>query len=328
VLAAHLFLRSWPRRLVFVGLSVAIPILANGVRAYGIIMLAHLSDYRIAIDVDHVLYGFVFLAFVTLCLLGIAALLRDRDGPAEAAPAGPTADSQELRQRPTPRYTLATQAVWSGVAVAVVLLAQAWAAAAKEAPADLTPALLLPEAAAPWQAVANGEPAWKPRFHGNDVTLQGAYRLGDDQVDLYVAYYGYQREGAEAIGDMNDLVGAARQWRTVQLRQAEGRIKGRDHPYVRMLLANRGDSYVVWYWYRVGGENTNSQPFGKLLELKALMTSGEQSASVIAIGSRVSEDAQRTDALLEAFLDQNLNSDGTLFRFGSARAGTGAAASP
>src|SRR3546814_1680397 len=45
-LAAYLFLRSWRRRLFFIALSVVVPIAANGIRAYGIILLAHLSDYR------------------------------------------------------------------------------------------------------------------------------------------------------------------------------------------------------------------------------------------------------------------------------------------
>src|SRR3546814_20295136 len=40
VLTAYLFFRPWPRRLLFVALSVAVPIVANGIRASGIIMLA------------------------------------------------------------------------------------------------------------------------------------------------------------------------------------------------------------------------------------------------------------------------------------------------
>src|SRR3546814_20816354 len=48
VLTAYLFFRSWPRRLLFVALSVAVPIVATGIRAYGIIMLAPLGGYELA----------------------------------------------------------------------------------------------------------------------------------------------------------------------------------------------------------------------------------------------------------------------------------------
>jgi hypothetical protein len=62
--------------------------------------------------------------------------------------------------------------------------------------------------------------------------------------------------------------------------------------------------------------------------LKALVTGGTRAAAMIAIGSRVSEDVQRTDALLGAFLDQNLKSDGTLVRAERSRANPGTSVSP
>jgi exosortase A len=313
VLAAHLFLRSWPRRLLFVGLSIVIPILANGIRAYSIIMLAHLTDYRTAGEFDHVLYGFLFLGIVTVSLLGLAALLRDRHGPDAGAPAVADVDDRLQRQRPTSKGGVPAQAAYGGAALALIFLAQAWTAVVKEPPVAPVPALLLPHVTAPWQTAADGEPGWQPDFHGHDLALQGSYRLGSDQVDLRVAYYSHQREGAEAISDMNNLVGAGKQWRALQVRRATIPVRGKEHPYVRMLLGGRGDSYIVWYWYRVGGQSTSSRMFGKLLELKTLL-GGDRAASVVAIGSRVSADAQRTEALLGAFLNQHLNSDGTLVR--------------
>src|SRR3546814_19312331 len=62
-------------------LSVVVPIAANGIRAYGIILLAHPRDYRLAVHVDHVLYGLDFLIIVTLLLLGLLVPLRARASP-------------------------------------------------------------------------------------------------------------------------------------------------------------------------------------------------------------------------------------------------------
>lgn len=324
VLAAHLFITSWPRRLFFIGLSISIPLVANGIRAYGIVILAHLTDYRTAADFDHVLYGFVFLGVITLSVLGLAALLRDRRGPGAAFQADTTASPQ--RQGLSPMGTLATQAACCSALIAVVFVAQAWTAAAREAPEILTPVLVLHDPAAPWQTVPDSEAGWKPRFQGSDVTLQRSFRLGSSQVDLHVAYYAYQREGAEAISDVTNFAGA-KQWRVLNVRRAETMVRGEEHPYVRMLLASRSDSYVVWYWYRIGGQNTNSRILGKLLEARTLL-SGDRAASIVAIGSRVSSDVQETDALLADFLNQTLNSDGTLIRLGRSPAIVGEAASP
>lgn len=328
ILAAYLFFRSWPRRLLFVGLSVVVPILANGIRAYGIVILAHLSDYRLAVDVDHVLYGFVFLGVVTLTLLGLATLLRDRYGAPEPAPAGPEgAAGQGGRRRRLTAHALPIQAIYGSIAIALVLFVQAWTAMAKEAPAETIATLYPPEAGASWTAT-DAAPPWAPRFHGNDVTLRRSYRLGDEQVDLHVAYYAYQREGAEAISDLNTLVGPGKEWQALHLTQTEAEVAGRTHPYFRMLIRSGDETYVLWYWYWIDGRNTNSRIFGKLLELKALVTGGTRAAAMIAIGSRVSEDVQRTDALLGAFLDQNLKSDGTLVRAERSRANPGTSVSP
>lgn len=323
VLTAYLFFRSWPRRLFFVALSVVVPIVANGIRAYGIVMLAHLSGHEIAVDVDHVVYGFVFLGIVTVILLGLAALLRDRHGPSEPDAPEPAASSRRPARTP-----LAAQALSAGAAIAVIFLAQGWAAVARQAPAEPAPLPSLPQVAAPWLPATEGAPGWSPRFHGSDVTLQGSYRLGDARVDLHVAYYARQREEAEAISDLNVLLGAGRDWRAQDLTRATVQVAGTSHPYVRMNLIRGNDSYVVWYWYWIDGQRTNSRILGKLLEVKAAMLGGDPAAAMIAIASRVSEDVQRTEALLGTFLNHTLDGDGTLVRLDSSRAPAGTAKAP
>ena len=59
-LFAYLNYRSTRRRLVFMGVSIVVPILANWLRAYMIVMLGHLSGNTIAVGVDHLIYGWLF----------------------------------------------------------------------------------------------------------------------------------------------------------------------------------------------------------------------------------------------------------------------------
>lgn len=85
-LYAYLNLRSAPRKLLFVGISLCFPILANIVRVYGIILIAYWTDMEHAAGADHLIYGWFFFAFVLVCLLGIGELVRDRFiEPEEAA---------------------------------------------------------------------------------------------------------------------------------------------------------------------------------------------------------------------------------------------------
>ena len=72
VLVAGVAYRSWKRRILFLLLSIFLPIVANAIRAYGIVVLAYISGNSIATGVDHVIYGFVFFSLITGILLTVA----------------------------------------------------------------------------------------------------------------------------------------------------------------------------------------------------------------------------------------------------------------
>jgi exosortase len=62
-LFAYLTYQSLKRRLIFVALSIIVPVIANWARAYMIVMLGHLSGNKLAVGVDHLIYGWVFSAW-------------------------------------------------------------------------------------------------------------------------------------------------------------------------------------------------------------------------------------------------------------------------
>ena len=78
-LFAYLSYRSPIRRAAFVAASLAVPIVANWVRAYMIIMLGHLTSNRLAVGADHLIYGWVFFGVVMVLLFWIGAKWREDD---------------------------------------------------------------------------------------------------------------------------------------------------------------------------------------------------------------------------------------------------------
>ena len=58
------FYRSWPRRIAFCLAALAVPIVANGFRALGIVYLGHVLGSAEAAAVDHLLYGYIFFSIV------------------------------------------------------------------------------------------------------------------------------------------------------------------------------------------------------------------------------------------------------------------------
>jgi len=70
--ACVIYRGAW-RRALFVAVCVVVPVVANGFRALGIVLLGHLRGSAAAGAVDHVVYGWLFfsLVIVLLLLLGL-----------------------------------------------------------------------------------------------------------------------------------------------------------------------------------------------------------------------------------------------------------------
>lgn len=79
-LYAYLQYRSYWRRGAFIALAIIVPIIANGVRAFGIILIAHLTNNEYAVGIDHLIYGWLFFGFVMLLLFSFGRWFSD-EGP-------------------------------------------------------------------------------------------------------------------------------------------------------------------------------------------------------------------------------------------------------
>ena len=84
-LYALVMYRSALRRAVFIGVSIVVPIIANGFRALGIVALGHYLGSAEAVEADHVLYGWVFFSIVILILIVLGLPFRE-DQRQPAAP--------------------------------------------------------------------------------------------------------------------------------------------------------------------------------------------------------------------------------------------------
>ena len=78
---SHLNFNATYKKVGFVVFSLVLPIAANIVRIFGIIVIGYLSDMEHAVGADHLVYGWFFFAFVIICLLGVGELVRDKTEP-------------------------------------------------------------------------------------------------------------------------------------------------------------------------------------------------------------------------------------------------------
>ncbi len=85
VLYACMIYRSPAKRVLFIGASIVIPIIANGFRGLGIVALGHVLGSAEAAAVDHVLYGWIFFSIVIMLLILAGLPFREDGGPAPAS---------------------------------------------------------------------------------------------------------------------------------------------------------------------------------------------------------------------------------------------------
>lgn len=266
--------RFWKRAL-FVLLAVAVPILANGLRAYMIVMIAHLSDMKLALGVDHFVYGWVFFGIVMLLLFWLGSFWRD---------APPTASSDAtaaLPARPLPRAALAASVLAVVGVAAAGPLYTAWL----ERPGAVAgaPALELPGSASGWSRSTMPLTPWQPHYGGTAASRYEVYRNGERAVALYVGYYRNQRQGAELVNSTNVMVVQKHPvWANVgEIGRSE--VFGGEAIKLRETrLRSAAQRLLVWDWFWISGNHFRSPYLAKLhLARDKLLGRGDDAAAII-----------------------------------------------
>ena len=185
VLYACLIYRSPWRRAAFMLAACIVPVIANGFRALGIVVLGHLLGSARAAVADHILYGWLFFSLVIL-LLTLAGLPFRQDGePAPRRPAG--------AGDPASRFSSLLAA---GLVVAAVAIGPALAAALDRAGAAL-PELTLPGFAPAPDCIAGPAEPGRQRFTCDGMILTAMLQVFPPRANPGTLIAARRRAGAE-----------------------------------------------------------------------------------------------------------------------------------
>jgi EpsI family protein len=222
-----------------------VPVFANSGRAYMIVMIAHLSDMKLALGIDHYIYGWVFFGIVMMLLFWIGSFWREDDQPEP----GPL----QLNMSPPVAATGAGPAARSFLPVAVVALAVAglWPAYAhwlESRPLPEMPALQV-EAAGGWQPGV-AFTTWVPHWIGADRQLRRSYTQAGRDVLLELNYYVTQRQGAELINSQNYMIKQKDPaWSNVGETVVTVQIGGKTRQVRQAKMrGSNGQRLLVWQW--------------------------------------------------------------------------------
>jgi exosortase A len=292
-LFAGVTFRTWRRRVAFVGLSVVVPIVANSLRVYAIILIAYFVGNEGAAGVDHVLFGWAFFSMITLILLAIGGAMAERGGvlPA-AAPRRPMAGAGSLLASRTLIGIVLT--------LAPVFVVVAYADRTDRPPLFLPVRLAVPEAGGDWRQAKAARDPLPPAFAGPSAQLDAAYDGEGGKVYLHIGYYLRERRGAQAVGFGHTFIPEG--W-TASARDQRSATLGDDNISVQVVRAVSGRrARLIWYWYWVDGQFTGNPYVAKLLEAKARLLGGRRAAAIIAAAIDDGESAADAEKSLAAFL--------------------------
>jgi exosortase A len=307
-LFAYLNYQSTTKRVVFMLISLLVPIIANWLRAYMIVMIGHLSGNELAVGVDHLVYGWVFFGII----IGLMFFIGARWAEPDAELPGPDA-AEGVATRP--------QAGWAVAAtiVALVVGTQAWAWRLDHGDAGAGPRLALQASADGWQSDAQASLPWQPAFMGPGTIAQARFSRSsgataqEQQVYVWTGYYRNQGMDSKLVSSVNTLVdGADRAWSQVE---SGGRAAADGLPAFRTAVVRQGaqlggaevQRLRVWQTYWVGGRWETSDARAKVRQALDKLTGQGDDGAVVLLVTPIRSDAKAdADATLETFARQHL----------------------
>lgn len=282
-LYAYLSYRRFYKQAIFVVISIIVPVLANGIRAYLIVVIAHFAGLKYATGVDHLIYGWIFFGLVILLLFFIGGFFVDKEPLTDEKIVSPTHTDYKM----TP-------------IIVVTALAMSAVAVNRNIESVMPPAtpqrLILPELA---QLNSPGPSQWGADFHDSFAIFSG---ISPQNIELYIAKYANRQTRGELVTSTNWYYDK-KYWSQIARTQGESATPQGNVEYVELqLVSSLGRNRLVRYWYYVNGQFIANLAKVKLSQALLALKNSRQSVFFIAISTEYEPGEQ---ALSQAKINLN-----------------------
>ena len=308
-LFAYLNYSSARRRVIFIGISIVVPIVANWLRAYMIVMIGHLSNNKLAVGVDHLIYGWVFFGVVIMVMFMIGSRWSEPEATAKELVA---ALPSQAGAKDTSSLSWVFVAGAGIATVAMSLLVKSWLD--RDAQSAAAPSLSLPAAlGAGWVASDAVVTDWSPHFEQPAAQARRVYVGAAGAVGVHIAYYRAQTYDSKLVSSANGLVASEdKVWNRSGLAAVELNVQGRQLRLAASRLQGSPNlsqapqaQLLVWQAYWIGDELMTSDYRAKLATaLARLRGHGDDGASIVLYAK--SDDETQAAQLLAQFSREQL----------------------
>jgi exosortase A len=291
----HLNFQRLFARLRFLLLVLVIPVFANGMRAFLIVLIGHWSGMRLATGIDHILYGWLFFGLVIGLMFWIGSRWR---APATQAPA-PSAPTEPPGPQPYPL---------TAFALACVLIIVYPYAAAQFDPAGAgacsqVSALGIPAPPPGWRTSAPGLLDWRPLHRGCFAYGAARYLDASRNVTLHLTRYRMQAQGADLLSAVTREREAGKPlWREMPgvLRLIKA---GTNKVWLQQFtIESESGKLLAWRWYVQSGYQTPRPEMVKLLLAASKLARSTQAAREVVLTTSYVDDPAVAAAALQSLL--------------------------
>ena len=302
-LYAYLNMQSAKRRILFMGISIIFPIIANAIRVFGIIMTGYLSDMEYAVGADHLIYGWVFFSLVIVCLLGLGELIREKHFTAEKSQTD-TTSSKGINVKTCYQSSVSIIAVMSLFLVWFNSINTQLNIAATDN--DLSVLLSVEQNS----FSANYTSTWQPEFNQPYQEFQFVRQLNAVPADIYIAWY--PSGHGELISSMNRLY-TEKAWTLA----AKSRFKLDDNQTIKLsTIVNPQGKRLLSYWYVIDGKVFTDKKMAKLYEIYKVLMGTYVGSGLVAISQTTQNVTLEQDKeTFSALIQDNLNEFTQYFEF-------------
>lgn len=294
---AYLTYHSFWRRLAFLALAIAVPILANTLRAYAVVMVGHLSEMRYGVGADHLYFGWVLFGLAMLLMFWLGGFWQQSPSAAVRQRADTTSPSDKT-----------TSALLLSTALAL-LCAGSWPALVlsmnRNADSASEVALEIPASMGSWNLVQFDEWNWAPAQPGADLELDLRY-VSDAfpepvTAGVHVRQYLQQRQGTELVTNTEPWRPDRKAWRVIGQQRT---LVNLDQPFTvdEVQVVSAQHELLVWSWYRIDGHNTSNAYLAKFFEARQQIVEGRRQGARLFLVTPVGENNTQARQVLQDFL--------------------------
>jgi len=256
------------KRVIFIIFSIITPIIANGLRAYMIVMIGHLSSMKLATGVDHLVYGALFFALIIFIMFYIGYFWADKPEKINIY--------SSVATKRTAHYTIQQNSL---IGLTLLVSLGVWPLLNQYLQSHYHAQTNIPEWPVltqnnTWQEIPTPNWEWQPELNNTANQSTRYFKKGNIILGLYQANFGDENQGSELVNSGNKLISTEQRekWHVIQQNTYKSDALNITANISKIRNAQTGQNIITYQWYKIGNYQINNDYLAKLYQLFKRLT--------------------------------------------------------